>query len=157
MKTASVLLLASALALAAASTAPAQTQTQHYEVTVKPGGNGPPSGFQKVTISKAAVGSTPIQVWANTAINPDCSAHVPGSTLRILQEPAHGSASISDEPDYHAFPPANPRSACNSKKIPGHEAFYTAAEGYKGRDRMVLEGASPEGGVRQITVNIEVR
>ena len=153
MKKASILLLASVLAVAMAGAAPAQTR--QYEVTVRP--SGPQSGFQKVAVSKAALGSTPIQVWANTAINPDCSARVPGSTLRILQEPAHGSANVSDAPDYFAFPPNNPRAACNSQKVPGHQAFYTASQGYKGRDRIVLEGSSPEGGVRQITVNIEVR
>ena len=149
----SILLLASVLAMATAGSASAQTQ--HYEVTIKPA--RAPSGFEKVTISKAALGSSPILLWSNTAIEPDCSAHEPGATLRILQEPAHGSANVSDDPAYFAFPPNNPRSACNKQKVPGHQAFYTASQGYKGRDRMVLEGSSPAGGVRQITVNIEVR
>lgn len=126
-----------------------------YHVTVTP--QSPPRGFEKLTISKAAIGSAPIRVWFNTALEPDCTVHEPGATLAILQPPAHGSATVSDEPYFASFPPGNPRSACNNRKVPGHQAFYTAAAGYTGRDRMVLQGSSPDGRVRQITVDIEVR
>lgn len=115
------------------------------------------SGYQKLTIAKAAVGSTPIRVWANSAIDPDCSAHAPGAALTILESPKHGEAVVKDEPYFAAFPPANPRSACNDRKVPGHQAFYTAAAGFKGHDRMVLQGSSPDGLVRRISVDITVR
>ena len=115
------------------------------------------SGYQKLTVAKAAVGSTPIRVWANTAIDPDCSVHAPGATLTILEQPKHGAAVVKDEPYFAAFPPVNPRSACNARKVPGHQAFYTAAAGFKGRDRMVLQGSSPDGSVRRIAVDITVR
>ena len=55
------------------------------------------------------------------------------------------------------LPPNNSRVACNNRKVPGHEAFYAANPGFTGRDRVVLEGSSPEGRVREITVDIEVR
>jgi hypothetical protein len=115
------------------------------------------SGYQKLTVAKAAIGSTPIRIWANTAIDPDCSVHSPGATLTILEEPKHGAAVVKDEPYFAAFPPVNPRSACNNRKVPGNQAFYTAAPGFKGRDRMVLQGSSPDGSVRQVTVDITVR
>jgi hypothetical protein len=130
-------------------------QTRRYEVTVSP--TAKPSGFQKLHIEKAAIGGTPIRVWANTAIDPDCSAHQPGATLTVLEQPAHGVATVKDEPYYAAFPPANPRSACNDRKVPGHQAYYTAAAGYAGHDRLVLQGASPDGAVRRITVDVTVR
>ena len=115
------------------------------------------SGYQKLTVAKAAVGSTPIRVWANTAIDPDCSEHTPGAALTILEPPKHGEAVVKDEPYFAAFPPTNPRAACNNRKVPGHQAFYTAASGFKGRDRMVLQGSSPDGMVRRIAVDITVR
>lgn len=133
----------------------ALAQARRYEVTVSPAAR--PSGFQKLHIDKAAIGSTPIRVWANTAIDPDCSEHQPGATLTVLEPPAHGVATIKDEPYFAAFPPANPRSACNTRKVPGHQAYYTAAAGYAGHDRMVLRGSSPDGVVRQITVDLTVR
>jgi hypothetical protein len=144
------------LAIAAAAISGfAQAQSSRFLVTVDPA--GPAKGYEKVSVFKAALGTGTIQVWANTAIDPDCTAQSPGATLSILEPPAHGSASVSDEPFYMAFPPANPRSACNSRKVPGHRAFYTAAAGYAGHDRMVLQGSSPEGHVRRITVDIDVR
>ena len=133
----------------------AGAQAAQYNVTITP--QSRPHGYEKVTVSKAAIGGTPIRLWYNTAIDPDCSVHQPGATLTIIQPPAHGAATVSDEPFYAAFPPANPRSACNDRKVPGHQAFYTAASGYAGRDRMVLQGSSPDGRVRRVEVNIDVR
>lgn len=141
-------------AIAAASVA-APAQAAQYQVTVTP--QSLPRGFETLKVSKAAIGSAPIRLWANTAIEPDCTAHVPGATLAIVEPPAHGQATVSDEPFYAGFPPANPRSVCNSRRVPGHQAFYTAASGYVGRDHLVLQGASPDGQVRRIEVNIDVR
>jgi hypothetical protein len=133
----------------------ALAQTRRFEVTVAP--SHKTSGYEKLRVEKATVGSTPIRVWANTAIDPDCSAHQPGATLTVLQPPEHGAAVVKEEPYFAAFPPANPRSACNNRKVPGNQAFYTAAAGYTGHDRMVLQGSSPDGAVRQIAVDITVR
>jgi len=140
---------------AAALCGPALAQTRGYLVTVASLRTA--HGFEKVRLSKAALGSAEISLWANTAIDPHCATHGPGATLRILQPPEHGAARVSDEPLFLAFPPNNPRSACNDRKVPGHEAFYAAAAGYVGRDRVVLEGSSPGGRVRQIIVDIDVR
>ncbi|SFI86125.1 hypothetical protein [Caulobacter sp. UNC279MFTsu5.1] len=146
-------ILACAAGLAVVSAASAQPS--RYVVTVKP--VAPAAGYQKLSIAKAVVGSNPIRVWANTAIDPDCSVHEPGASLTILEPPAHGTAVIKDDPYFAAFPPGNPRAACNSRKVPGHQAFYTAASGYAGHDRMVLQGSSPDGAVRRIAVDITVR
>lgn len=81
----------------------------------------------------------------------------PGATLSLLDPPAHGVARISDEPFYAAYPPSDPRSVCNDRKIPGHRAFYAAAPGFKGHDRVVLQGSSPEGRVREIRIDVDVR
>lgn len=149
----SKLLVLACLGVAVATAAVAQTR--RYEVTVSPAAK--PSGFQKLHIEKAAIGATPIRVWANTAIDPDCNEHKSGATLTVLEAPAHGVATVKDEPYFAAFPPSNPRSACNTRKVPGHQAYYTAAAGYAGHDRMVLRGSSPDGIVRQITVDLTVR
>ena len=130
-------------------------QTKRYAVTVSPAARA--SGYQKLHVERAAIGSTPVRIWANSAIDPDCSAHQPGATLTILEPPAHGVAVVDDEPYFAAFPPSNPRSACNNRKVPGHQAFYTAAAGYTGHDRLVLQGSSPDGAVRRVAVDITVR
>jgi hypothetical protein len=144
------------LAIAGAALATgASAQTKHYDVTVTPAARV--AGYQKLHIERAAIGSTPVRIWANSAIDPDCSVHQPGATLTILEQPRHGVATVDDEPYFAAFPPANPRSACNNRKVPGHQAFYTAATGYAGHDRLVLQGSSPDGAVRRVAVDITVR
>jgi hypothetical protein len=147
-------LLACAAGLAVAGGASA-VQPNRYVVTVSPAASA--SGYQKLSVSKAAIGGAPIRVWANTAIDPDCSAHTPGATLTIVQPPAHGAAVVKDEPYFAAFPAANPRSACNDRKVAGNQAFYTAQAGYRGHDRLVLQGSSPDGVVRRVAVDITVR
>ena len=140
-----------AIALGGAATA----QVRHFEVPVAPAAQSS-KGFQKVSISKAAIGSSQIVIWGGAAIDPDCSPH-PGSTLAIVQPPAHGAVKVVEEGVYVAFPPANPRSACNGRKVPGRKVYYTAAEGYAGHDKVVLEGASEDGHVRHVTVDVDVR
>lgn len=145
-------LILAAAALVCGATADAQ---QSYVVTVHPARR--PQGLDKVHIQKAAIGSTEIRLWANTAIDPSCNATTPGATLAVVKQPEHGSLRISDEPLYMAFPPNNPRSACNKAKVPGHQALYAANAGYRGHDHAELEGSSPDGLVRDIWVDIDVR
>jgi len=94
-------------------------------------------------------------IWGGAAIDPDCSPH-PGSTLTIVAPPAHGAVKVVEEPIYVAFPPGNPRSACNSKKVPGRHVYYTASPGYAGHDRVILEGSSEDGHVRHVTIDVNV-
>ncbi|MGH1558729.1 hypothetical protein ACRAWD_15650 [Caulobacter segnis] len=59
----------------------------------------------------------------------------------MVEPPAHGTAEVKREPYLAAFPPGNPRSACNNRKVPGNQAFIpAAAAGYAGHDRLVLQG-----------------
>ena len=132
----------------------AAAQEQQYMVTVRPAGHEA-NGVQKINISKAAVGSSQIVIWGGAAIDPDCSPH-PGSTLTIVAPPAHGAVKVVEEPIYVAFPPGNPRSACNSKKVPGRHVYYTASPGYAGHDRVILEGSSEDGHVRHVTIDVDV-
>jgi hypothetical protein len=142
------------MALALVAGGVAYPQSGRYVVDVRPA--RPEKGFERLTISKAALGTTPIELWKNAAINPDCT-EVPGVSLSILQPPAHGKATVSDDPVYVAFPPANPRSACNNSKVPGHRAVYQADAGFTGHDKLVLQGSSPGGHVREVKVDILVR
>ena len=128
---------------------------QQYVVTVKP--IDAPKGFQKVKISKATIGQQEIKLWRNYAINPDCTEVTPSPTLSVVEQPAHGTARISNDPSYPDFPLSNVRAACNAKKIPMRQAFYQAEAGFTGHDRLVLEGSLPAGVVRRITVSIDVR
>ena len=144
--------LAVALTFLAASAAAAQTR--RYEVTVNP--TSDPGGYEKVHVSKATIGTAPIRLWYNTSVEPDCSPHG-APTLSIAHPPRHGTVDISDRPFFYAFPANGPRAACSQRKVPGHQAFYTAQAGYSGHDKVVLEGSQPDGTVRRIDIDIDVR
>lgn len=142
------------LAVAAVTVGAAAAQTSQYVVTVRK--TAPDKGFEKVRIEKAALGASEIVLWGNTQLDPDCREH-PGATLTAVQQPAHGVLRIVHEDGYTNFPPANPRSACNSRKVPVNHAYYAATPGFSGHDKVVLQGSSSEGHVREITVDILVR
>lgn len=134
--------------------AAAAAQERHYDVTVRSASDRS-DAIQKVRVSKAVIGSAQIVIWGGAAIDPDCSPH-PGSTLAVVEPPAHGAVKVVEEGIYVAFPPANPRSACNNRKVPGRKVYYTANNGYSGRDKVVLQGASDDGRVRNVTIDINV-
>jgi hypothetical protein len=133
----------------------ATAQQRQYLVTVNPASQ-PNKGYQKISVSRAAIGNAQIVIWGGAAIDPDCSAH-PGSTLTVLEQPSHGEVKVVEEPMFIAFPASNPRSACNSQKVPGRKVYYTANAGYSGHDKVVLEGASEDGHVRRVTIDVNVR
>jgi hypothetical protein len=74
----------------------------------------------------------------------------------VLEAPTHGAVKVVEEGIYVAFPPGNPRSACNNRKVPGRKVYYTANDGYSGRDKVVLEGASEDGHVRHVIIDVHV-
>ena len=140
-----------ALSLSAAAAA----QERHYDVTVRQVSSHH-DAVQKIRVSKAAIGSSRIVIWSGASVDPDCTEH-PGYTLSVVEPPAHGEVKVVAEPVYMAFPPNNPRAACNSRKVPARQAYYTANPGYAGRDRVVLEGVTEDGTMRHVTIDVDVR
>ena len=132
----------------------AVAQTSRFEVTIQP--QSAPEGFAKINIDKAAIGSAKIRLWQNTSVEPDCSPRGQ-PTLSVIRQPEHGQVIMDDEPFFYVFAAGSGREACSQHKVPGHRAFYTADAGYKGHDKVVLQGSQPDGYVRQITVNIDIR
>jgi hypothetical protein len=152
MRASMMMVLGGAAALAIGAAALAQPQ---IVVSMRPADAA--DGFAKIKVRKAALGASPILVWGNGQIDPDCREHQPGATLTVLHPPEHGAIKVVHEDDYLAYPPANPRAVCNQRRVPVNHAYYAANAGYTGRDKLVLQGSSSEGRVREITVDIEVR
>ena len=146
-----ILIISAVLTTVTASTA---TATDYY-ISVRPA-NQHQDGYQKLDISEAVMGGASQPVWSNFALNPDCSA-TGGAMLRVVHPPEHGTVEISSEPFYPNYPQHDVRYACNSQKSPGNRAIYTAAAGYLGRDRVVLEGTLGKGVVRRIAIDIDVK
>ena len=128
---------------------------ERYEFTVKRE-SAHHDAIQKIKVSKAVIGSSKIVIWGGASIDPDC-AERPGYSLNVVQPPEHGEVKVVAEAIYIAFPQGNPRAVCNSRKVPGRQAYYTAAPGFTGHDRVVLEGASDDGTMRHVTIDVDVR
>ena len=119
-------------------------------------GPAPAKGYEDVHISKAAIAGQQVRVWWATLLNPDCTA-AGTMTTRILEEPRHGAATLSDGSFYPNYTPPNPRAECDTRKSPGKQAFYTPEVTFHGHDKLVLENATSEGRMRRIVVDIDVR
>lgn len=90
------------------------------------------------------------------SINPDCSSRGE-MAVNLLEGPQGGQVSVAHVRDYVAFAPANPRSACNRRKLAATEIVYRAAPGFSGYDTFKAEVVSPDGVVVTHTYSVEVR
>ena len=64
---------------------------------------------------------------------------------------------IRDGELYAVYPQGAERAYCSGRLVTGVLAFYTAQGGYSGPDQVVLRGATADGEVREVTVNITVK
>lgn len=113
-------------------------------------------GFSDVHLSKATLPGQQVRIWSATLLNPDCTPE--GTiTAQIIEAPRHGQASVADGEIFPNFAPPNPRVACNARKVPGKQAFYTSDASFTGHDRFVIQAATSEGLMRDIIVDIDVR
>jgi hypothetical protein len=78
-------------------------------------------------------------------LNPDCS--VVGIPIVIAKtSPAHGVLRTAKGDGYPAYAANTQRYACNTKKIPGAQLFYTAAKDYTGADQFQITVVLANGG-----------
>jgi len=77
-------------------------------------------------------------------LNPDCTTRT-NPTVRIVEQPVHGTVAINQRTDYPNYPTNNPRSACNKTQQPGVFVDYTPAPGFAGTDIVSFEEISDRG------------
>jgi hypothetical protein len=105
------------------------------------------------TVAVAAGAKLKLQFFV--AINPDCTV-IPSTTPRSIKEPARGRLTIQTGDDFAYFPPTNPRSACNSKRVRGHLVEYQAPVGFKGTETLSYDVFNTMGGVFHHTITVNV-
>ena len=95
-------------------------------------------------LNKTVLAGTRLEADHVTSINPDCTiaGHV---TVRVTQEPVHGTIQVIDGEMFPSYPSNNPRSACNTRKVPATVIDYTPASGFVGSDFFVYEIFGPDG------------
>ncbi len=107
------------------------------------------------TTHKVAIQGKSTRIEGFWEVNPDCTSREFG-TIRVVDQPSHGTAVVYQETDFPSFAAANPRSACNSRKIPGTFVKYTPAPGYAGDDSLSIEAVNADGMSRKIDFTITV-
>jgi hypothetical protein len=108
------------------------------------------------TINRTVATGTTALLDEGWSINPDCTSRtVP--IIRVLQQPAHGTARVSTRDDYPHFPPVNPRSACNTIRLPAAILDYTPTQGFVGPDLLSYEIITGTGVQSTVVIVITVK
>lgn len=96
------------------------------------------------TLRLTTLVNQPLIIDRGVLLNPDCS--VRGyPTTRVLQQPAHGTITFSQQEDFTAYPGTNIHSVCNKYKRIQHTVIYTPESNFVGSDTVLTETISPEG------------
>ena len=105
---------------------------------------------------KTAVGGSPIELRRAWSTNPDCTGA--GSvTMRLSGAPQHGRVTFTRGGVFPNFPASNVRAHCNTRRVPGITAHYTAQRGYSGPDSASIEIFFPDGSAVSRSFSISVR
>jgi transglutaminase-like putative cysteine protease len=90
------------------------------------------------------------------SIQPDCSSVGP-TTVRIFEQPQHGTLAIEDGQGFTNFPKDNQRYECNTRRSDGTLVFYQPGPGYTGADSLTLDIIFPSGSTAKWHYSIEVK
>ena len=101
----------------------------------------------------------PVLLFHYFDVGPDCRATE--VTFRLATPPTHGAVTFTPsqnrpfEAGRPLFADGDPRARCGDRLVPTHDAIYTPAPGFSGRDSFVIE-VSEDGTVAQDTVDVSV-
>jgi hypothetical protein len=107
-------------------------------------------------LNKVAASGKPLILSQPSVLNPDCSS-MGAITIKVVEGPEHGRVTSGRASVFPHFPPSNPRSQCNTRRVSGTSVTYVSQRGYQGTDRVVIDLISPTGAYAQHTFNITVR
>ena len=128
---------------------------QETAIIQTPAAQARPAG--PVMLNKTVLANQTIEVFAMTSVNPDCTP-AQLATVRITQQPVHGTAKVTQDQAYPSFPATNTRSSCNKTKTPSVSVKYTPEEGFTGSDLMSVEAFTASGGdTNEIKILITVK
>ena len=89
-------------------------------------------------------------------ILPGCSS-AGALTVRVLEQPQHGTLAIEKGQASTDFPKDDERAACNSRESSGTLVFYQSNADYRGADSITLYVVSPLGDAvtRHYTIDVK--
>ncbi len=90
------------------------------------------------------------------SVNPDCTSRG-YATVAVLSSPQGGQVLSSHGSDFATFVAANPRAACNKRRLQGTKVWYKANSSFLGTDSFPLQIVTANGDVSNFNMLIEVR
>lgn len=106
--------------------------------------------------AKTVAAGTTLRLIFSFSVNPDCTS-AGLNTVRVTEQPMHGTAHREKTSDFPTFSPSNIRWDCNKTKVPGVALLYTPAPGFSGSDYLGFETISIEGVDREFRVVLTVK
>jgi hypothetical protein len=121
----------------------------HYAIAVNP--KPAPS-----EVNRAAVAGQEVRIGFLTNINPDCTSN-PFTSVRVVEGPQHGEATLRDDTGFTGFAKDNPRFECNKQRSNGTAVLYRGEEGYGAKDSMTVEIVHADGHESRTHYAIDVK
>jgi hypothetical protein len=114
-----------------------------------------PTQPQTLELKRAVAAGQKLRLDFLYSLNVDCSS-MGFATVRIVEQPQHGNATIEHGTGYTTFPESNPRSACNKRTSDGTLISYEPGSDYTGADTVAIEATYPNGALTKRRYSIQV-
>ena len=125
------------------------SRKRHYAITVNP--KPPPAELTRVAAAEQRV-----RIGFLTNIEPDCSS-TPFASVRMVEEPKHGEATLKEDTGFTNFPKENPRFECNAQRSDGTAILYRSEAGYTGKDSLTVHFVYADGRESSLRYMIDVK
>jgi hypothetical protein len=115
-----------------------------------------PAAPKPVEISRIVAADRDLRLDFLYAINPDCTS-IGFATVRILEQPKHGTITIENGTGFTNFPTTNLRAECNKRRSDGVVIVYKPDAGYTGPDSADFDAIFATGSLSKRHYTIEVK
>ena len=109
-----------------------------------------------VNLSRTVAADQKLRLDFLYSINPDCTS-IGFATVRVLEQPKHGTIAIANDTGYTNVPARNPRAECNKRRSDGVAVTYQPEPGYTGTDSISLDSILPSGFLSKRHYTVDVR
>jgi hypothetical protein len=107
-------------------------------------------------VSVTALSGQRVRMGYSASLNNDCSTSG-DIKARLADPPRNGTADIVMEKGFTRFPKGDQKFKCNEKQSDVQAYYYQSRDGFKGKDKVVIETFFSNGNYRKRTYNIDVR
>jgi hypothetical protein len=125
------------------------SRKRHYAISVNPR----PAPTE---VTRVAAAEQQVRVGFLTNLDPDCTSNAFAS-VRILDQPKHGEATLKQDTGFTNFPKENLRFECNKQRSDGTAVLYRSEAGFLGRDSILIEIVYADGRESSIHYWIDVK